>query len=130
MSVLFATSVVSALLALTSGQMPDVGQTATALDLITDSMKSVFKLDGVMKTFRKISEGMIPFPLFVPIVPKNKVMELLKGKKSSAKGSQMSMDSLEQISGEWPPNYIHWYDLVYLPMTSLLILDLSKRLFN
>ena len=63
--------------------------------MITDGMKSVFGLDQFVKTFRKISEGMIPFPLFVPIIPKNKVIELLRGKKPA----KHEPDTLEQISG-------------------------------
>ena len=95
-NLLFLISVGYVLFDQTCGQVLDAG---TALDMLTDSMKNAFKLEGVMKTFKKISEGMIPFPLFVPIVPKNKVMQLLKGKKAN-KDNQQGMDSLDQMSGE------------------------------
>ena len=71
-----------------------ISESSSALDLITDSMKAMFGLDSMVKTFKKISEGMIPFPLFVPIIPKNKVIQLLRGKKPSKE-----QETLEQISG-------------------------------
>ena len=70
---------------------------SSTLDVITDGMKSMFGLDQVVKTFRKISEGMIPFPLFVPIMPKNRVIELFRGKKQSK-----DQELADQIAGKLP----------------------------
>lgn len=65
-----------------------------ALDIITEGIKAIFGFDRMLKTYNKINSGVIPFPLFVPILPKSKVIELFRGKKSKSK------EKSEQKSGK------------------------------
>lgn len=49
----------------------------TGIDLLSDSIKAILGIDAMLKTFRKVSSGLLPFPLFVPVMPRNRVIKLL-----------------------------------------------------
>jgi len=65
-------------------------QTSPGLDMLSAGIRSMFGFDNILKTYRKVSSGLIPFPFFVPIVPRSRFVQLLRGKRSKTGEKSLS----------------------------------------